>query len=277
MNAIKWLLAGFIGGAFGAVAWALLYHYADFEVGWIAWGIGALAGVGVRAVAKDNHGFAPGVVAVLAAVVALGAGKVGGLYFDLNGDPGPEYRSEEREFLTSIIASGVVIEFRHANKAIHWPKNADIEFQNSRGDFPADIWSEAMHRFDGYSDTQRQSFEADPSQLISEEFVVTFLADEIAGEWENGGQTIDWPEGAEPYEGDWSGDYPDKVWEEAMASWGAMSPSDRLTLRHMILPQSGVGLINAIELLPDTFSFFDIVWFGLAFITAYKIGANEQD
>lgn len=277
MNALKWLIAGLIGGSIGAVVWALLYHYANFESGIIAWGIGALAGVCVRTVSHDNEGFMPGSVAVIAAILALCCGKVGGLYLDLNGNIGPEYRAEEREFLTSIVASGIVIEHRLAGNEIEWPKNADIEFQNSQRDFPKEIWSDAKQRYDGYSATQLEAFQQDPSSLISEEFVITFIADEVAGEWEAGGRQINWPDGAEPYSGDWSGDYPTDVWDESRSRWGAMSSAERVDLRQMILPPASAGLMAAIELVPYTFTYWDMLWFGLALFSAYKIGANEQD
>ena len=278
MNAIKWLISGFIGGLVGAVAWALIYHFANFELGIIAWGVGALAGVGVRATAGDSEGFAPGAIAVIAALLALGVGKVGGIYLDLSGDPGPEYRAQEREYLTSIVASEVVVEYHSDGKRVDWPSGVTHETADSESDFPRDLWTEAEQRYSRINESDLERYRKDPSQLISQEYVITYVADAVVNEWEEDGRTIKWPDGVEPYTGQWSGDYPTDAWDEALNRWDAMSTSERLDYRHAILPLiPDSNLLLAVELVQYTFTFWDLLWFGLALASAYKLGSNEHD
>ena len=75
MPTAKWLVAGLIGGAIGVLAWVLVGYFTNYEVGWIAWGVGALAGIGVRAAARDTTGTAPGLTAAGVAVACVVAAK----------------------------------------------------------------------------------------------------------------------------------------------------------------------------------------------------------
>ena len=71
MNYLKWIISGGIAGIIGATIWAAIEHYTHYQVGYIAWGIGAFVGYGVRRAAGEVEGVFPGVVAALIAVVSL--------------------------------------------------------------------------------------------------------------------------------------------------------------------------------------------------------------
>jgi hypothetical protein len=76
MNAGKWVTAGLIGGLAGAFAWAAIVYFFQLELGWLAWGIGALVGYCVRATAGDeDKGPAPGVAALGLATFSIVLGK----------------------------------------------------------------------------------------------------------------------------------------------------------------------------------------------------------
>jgi hypothetical protein len=66
------LFAG--GAAFaGAAVWAALAIYANVQIGWIAWGVGAL--IGLAMVKGGGHGQMLAVVAAVLAVLAIGTGR----------------------------------------------------------------------------------------------------------------------------------------------------------------------------------------------------------
>ena len=48
MKFAKWGLGGLVGGAIGAAIWAGIVYAIHVEIGWLAWGVGALVGLGVR-------------------------------------------------------------------------------------------------------------------------------------------------------------------------------------------------------------------------------------
>ncbi|HYE07270.1 MAG TPA: hypothetical protein VEL07_17280 [Planctomycetota bacterium] len=68
------LVGGAIGAVIGALAWAGIGYATDYEIGWIAWGVGFLTGVGVAVKAK---GGAPVPVGLAAAALALGGVVLG--------------------------------------------------------------------------------------------------------------------------------------------------------------------------------------------------------
>lgn len=75
MSFFKWLFAGLVGAAAGGALWVAVGHFTHHEVGWIAWGIGALAGAAVRKAAGNVHGAAPGLAAVASAAAGVAAAK----------------------------------------------------------------------------------------------------------------------------------------------------------------------------------------------------------
>lgn len=77
MNLPKWILGGVIGGFAGAFIWGLITYGTHTEIGWIAWGIGALVGIGVRIAAGEEAGGLSGATAVVLALLSV----LGGKYF----------------------------------------------------------------------------------------------------------------------------------------------------------------------------------------------------
>ncbi len=70
---MKGIIAGVIAGFAGALVWAAIVVFAGFEIGWLAWGIGAAVG---GAVAWGSEGTpAMGVAAVVISVLAIAGGK----------------------------------------------------------------------------------------------------------------------------------------------------------------------------------------------------------
>ena len=72
---------GLIGGFVGAAIWATIIALTEYEIGWIAWAVGALAGIGVRLGSNGEEGPWLGILSVLIAFASIYAGKAFGLYF----------------------------------------------------------------------------------------------------------------------------------------------------------------------------------------------------
>jgi hypothetical protein len=75
-----WIIGGSIGGVLGMLAWGGIIYAADREIGWVAWGIGALVGFGVAVAAGDNGGELSGIIAVAISLLSIFAGKVFGVW-----------------------------------------------------------------------------------------------------------------------------------------------------------------------------------------------------
>jgi hypothetical protein len=68
------LLAGIVAAVVGGVVWGLIVKWTDYEVGFVAWGIGFLVGLAVVTAAR-TRGLVFQVVAVLCALLGILIGK----------------------------------------------------------------------------------------------------------------------------------------------------------------------------------------------------------
>lgn len=72
----KWLVGGLIGTTIGVAVWVAVGFFLEREIGYIAWAIGLLAGIGVRTAAPLDSGVLPGGTALICAVVGVVAAKL---------------------------------------------------------------------------------------------------------------------------------------------------------------------------------------------------------
>jgi hypothetical protein len=89
------------------------------------------------------------------------------------------------------------------------------------------------------------------------------------------GKKVDWPEGMSLEDARRKEDYPPRVWGIAQRRWSRLTPEEQEN-RRRALEAIGTMLSHAAEE-PDFsefFSLWDILWFALATITAYKIGVG---
>ncbi len=64
-----------LGALIGAAVWCIVAVVTDFEIGWIAWGLGILAGIGMS-IGYESKNVRAGVTAACIAVVGIGCGKL---------------------------------------------------------------------------------------------------------------------------------------------------------------------------------------------------------
>lgn len=69
------VLAGIVAAIVGGVIWGLIVKWTDYEVGFVAWGIGFLVGIAVVAATRGARGPVFQVVAVLCALLGILLGK----------------------------------------------------------------------------------------------------------------------------------------------------------------------------------------------------------
>jgi hypothetical protein len=129
----------------------------DYEIGWIAWGIGALTGQGMSLGLGGKGDKPAGVVAALIALVAVFGGKYAGVHFAVQKSLG-EASSEpiEDRWLQVHLADDVVGEREARGESLTWPRGKTIEEAEGPADYPAGIWDEAQGRFEALSEDQRE-------------------------------------------------------------------------------------------------------------------------
>lgn len=138
----------------------------------------------------------------------------------------------------------------------------------------------------------RTSFPAD-SELIelllegtgSDEYAVSYLADEVVEERVAEGHRLDWPLGVDPSMAAAEMDYPPDVWREAEERWTQLSPEEKEGHRASVLEQART---NITENLPEikaaitrdaylfSFGLMDLIFFGLAVSTAFSLAGGKK-
>lgn len=162
MGLLLGLLGGGIGGAIGAAIWAVIAYTTGFEVGWIAWGVGVLAGVGMAIGARDDTSMLTG---ILAAVIALGsvlAGKYIAITYMVNDHiPSSLSTTITDEDIQVHIADQLVEEYQQAGKPLAWPAGMTVEEATTQADYPKNLWADMLTRWKALSPDeieQRRAF-----------------------------------------------------------------------------------------------------------------------
>ncbi len=163
MRMLSWIVAGGIGGLIGAAIWAAIGYFANFEIGWIAWGIGFLVGIGVRMGAGSTTGPMLGVGAVVIAIASIGAGKFAVAWLAVDAYIAEGGVGVDQEVVISYIADAVAMEFDEAGTEVAWPSGVNPNEAAIEPDYPVDIWSEAEARW-AAMDEQEQTAGWDMAQ-----------------------------------------------------------------------------------------------------------------
>ena len=149
MKQLKRVLAGAICGGIGVAVWVAIGYGTGYEVGWIAWGIGFLAGEGVRAASQGEEGLAQGVTATGVAIVCILAAKY--LVVSL-------YVSKELSKLAPPSVTAEMMIAQEAEKvatekgeAIERPPERDSEDAPIEKTYPPQIRAEATKRWNALS------------------------------------------------------------------------------------------------------------------------------
>lgn len=167
MNLIKGLMGGMIAGVIGACAWAAITYYANVEIGYLAWGIGALVGFAVAA-ASSGGGAAAGVVAVLITILSICGGKYVGSYWAID-KIFAEFNDTENwteENYIAAVANDVLTEEQSAGNYVDFEFSEDAEGKDA---YPENIWSEASTQWSEMDPTAQDEFKTYRQQEVTDE------------------------------------------------------------------------------------------------------------
>lgn len=228
MDQLKLVGGGLLGGLIGAGIWVAIAHTTGYEIGWIAWGVGGLVGLGVRLLgsaemASFDRATRQRVVKRVPAMAPVAAGLV-----------------------AAVIAVGAVVAAKY--QVLNLALSQVVEVPDA-------------------SNT---------------EAILSRIADDIVLEREEAGREVVFPPGKDFDSAALEGDYPPDIWQEAEARWASLAPDERAAW----LAQQGeearafydaMGGGGAFALLVASFGLFDLLWFGLAGWTAFKLGMSIEE
>ncbi len=171
---MKDLVLGLIAGAVGALVWAAVAYFTEYEIGWIAWGIGALVGYAV-ARGGEEGGRSPmiaGCLALLITALAIVAGKYGAIEMRMPDDAGLVelymVRFEDEEYVISFLADDVAMEHASAGRVVAWPQGVDPSNAATQSEYAPEIWAEADSRWTAFSDEEKTMFRQQEQLLVQQ-------------------------------------------------------------------------------------------------------------
>jgi hypothetical protein len=129
-----------------------------------------------------------------------------------------------------------------------------------------------------------QITEAFVSGLQDDELVVSYLADDVAAQFADEGRPVNWPAGVDPSQATTRVEYPPDVWAVAQERWNGMSQTEREQFRTELADMVSANVTEAMDVIRGeltqvgfmgSFGPLDLIFFGLAVVTAYKVAAGS--
>ncbi|MEO1007405.1 MAG: hypothetical protein AAFX79_02455 [Planctomycetota bacterium] len=157
MQFARALVGALVGGIIGATIWGVIAYHTGYEIGWIAWGVGVLCGIGAVAGSGGRTGDGTGILAAVVALAAIAGGKLAAWEVSYSD---AEQMFETTEFdddiLMSLIADDVAQQYMEEGIEIDWPVGMTYEDAWLEEDYPADLWDDAMARWESSSPADQQ-------------------------------------------------------------------------------------------------------------------------
>ncbi len=287
-----WLLAligASIGGAIGAFVWAMVTVFLNAEIGYIAVGVGLLCGLGAVMGAQSRAGLVSGLVASGVAILAIAVGKFAAMQIAMDDlisetresiqtqlhDPDRPWFTDDEAMLE--MAYDEALRRENRGETLRWPIGKSWEEAYELRDYPTDITTKIKMDWQKLSPDERN---ARKDELMRENVVAT-MADEIAYERMEAGQTLAWPAGMTYEESYLIEDYPKDIVDECGARWDGMTRAQQVAhinegfeeLAEMLNnPEVTAAFMSANYGGKDLF--FDALWVILAVAAAFGTGAN---
>jgi hypothetical protein len=123
------------------------------------------------------------------------------------------------------------------------------------------------------------------SGLEDDELVISYLADDVVVEFMSEDKPVNWPVGVDPSQASTEVEYPTDVWAVAQSQWDEWSVAEREEYRSDLEEMVSANIAVAMEDIRSemaqigfmgSFGLLDIIFFGLAVVTAYKVAATAQ-
>ena len=116
---------------------------------------------------------------------------------------------------------------------------------------------------------------------IQDEVMIADIAREVVAENTQKNKKMAWPVGVKPEEATVEKEFPKEVWAEANKRWLAKPAAEREAMKEKQLEELA-QILGGIKgqmrdgVFQNSFSPMDLIFFGLAIVTAYKFGAGVQ-
>lgn len=145
-------IGGVVGGAIGAAVWAAVAYSLNLEIGWIAWGIGFLVGVGVATLSGSQAGLLTGLMAAAIALASVAGGKYATVSMVVDNYAKSALKEQSNmtgEDAILVFAGQLAADAEQKGKKLNWPKGVlGLDDAETLDDFPPEIAADATARWD---------------------------------------------------------------------------------------------------------------------------------
>jgi len=108
----------------------------------------------------------------------------------------------------------------------------------------------------------------------ADDTAITNIARDLATQAAKRGENIVWPPGVTATTASKEGDFPPTIWSDAVLHWlGTGTPQEKEQKKQRFAASLKLSVIE--PEFSDSFSPFDLLWFGLAIVTAFKVGVGS--
>lgn len=158
---IRSVVAGFIGGILGAGIWVAAVSVTGSELGYIAWVVGILTGIGIR-VLGNYSGTAVGWMAAITAMscVLIAKFAAAGLVVSQRLDSVPSEKA-----VIAAVANEITNEKENNEEFVAAPRTVDVGDFNVEALFPIEIWDQAKAEANELSNAARSQKESEFQKL----------------------------------------------------------------------------------------------------------------
>ncbi len=173
----KGLWAGIAAGICGAVLWGVLAFFCtNFEIGWLAWGIGAAVGAAVAWGSEGNSHV--GAAAVTITVLSILAGKYLPVEVSLfkevrKAKQDLVWRVKDDEYMIGCLADEIMDVSEGQGHSVTYTFNPEniLEIQK---DYSEELWQQAKTKWDSMSAAEKETYRAQVRQQTEESIVAFF-------------------------------------------------------------------------------------------------------
>lgn len=188
MNINKGLIFGVLAGLVGAMVWAGIACFTGYEIGWIAWGIGAFVGFAF-AFGSGGRGVQAGTIAVVITVLSIVAGKYTAVDLMISQELGTEEeviqnavaQLDDDKVMVSYVAEDVIAEKVARNEFVSYPENVDPDNEDPEAYYSPEIWSEAKASWEGMTPEDKQEYRRRAEEFIVQNVKMVFAESSKAG------------------------------------------------------------------------------------------------
>ncbi len=144
------MLGGLVAGALGAGIWIAIAYFTGYEVGFVAWGVRLLVGLGAMSASAGRGSPIAAVAAGLIAIAAILGGKAGTALLvadEIRHELGLDGQ-KTKEMVVSAIAEDVLAEATDTGMHFddEWPPGV-LDEEDVRAFYPPQVWREAERRW----------------------------------------------------------------------------------------------------------------------------------